>query len=270
MFHADTLDALGHVGAEHLVQLVVPERFDLWVLEQAVLKDLFGSQFVAAVDQGHLGGKVRQEQRLFHSRVAAADHDDLLSAIEEPVACRAGRDAKALERLFRRKTQPLGAGSGRKDQSIRCVNGAAVGVRREGAFGQIQRGDQIADDLGSHGAGVRFHADHQVRTLHLGIAGPVLDFGGGGQLATRLHALNKDRFQHGAAGINTRRVAGRTGPDDQNFCMSCFGHGSLASQSTVVVWPLDICARGCLRKPMPQSHENNSITQMNGKIVARR
>ena len=78
---------------------------------------------------------------------------------------------------------------------------------------------------------MRFHADHQVRTLHFGIAGPVLDFGGGGQLATRLHALHEDRLEHGAARIDTSGVAGRAGADDQNLGMACVGHGgSLASK----------------------------------------
>ena len=126
VFHADAFDALRHIGAEHLVQLVMPERFDLGVFEQPILKDLFRPQFVAAVDQGHLGGKVRQEQRFFHSGVAATDYHDFLTAIKEPVTGRAGRNTEAFERVFRRKTQPFCAGSGGKDQSIRCVNGAAV------------------------------------------------------------------------------------------------------------------------------------------------
>ena len=100
------------------VQLVEPQRFDLGVLEQPVLQDLFGAQFVAAVDQRHLGGEVGQEQRLFDGGVAAADHDDLLSAIEEAVAGGAGGDAEALELLFRWQAQPFGARAGGKDHRI--------------------------------------------------------------------------------------------------------------------------------------------------------
>jgi hypothetical protein len=52
------------------------------------------------VDQRHLAGEVGQEQRLFDGGIAAADHHDLLAAIEEAVAGGAGRDAEALELLL--------------------------------------------------------------------------------------------------------------------------------------------------------------------------
>ena len=86
--------------AQHLVERVVPDRLDLGVPEQPVLQDLLGAQLVAAVDQRDLGGEVGQEQRLLDRRVAAADHHDLLAAVEEAVAGGAGRDAEALELLL--------------------------------------------------------------------------------------------------------------------------------------------------------------------------
>ena len=67
-------------------------------------------------------------------------------------------------------------------------------------------------------------ADHQVGALNLGIAGPVLDLGGGGQLTSGFDALHQQWFQHRAAGIDTSGVACRTRADDQHPNVTCFGH----------------------------------------------
>jgi hypothetical protein len=47
-------------------------------------------------------------QCLFHRRVAAADHGDLLARRKEAVAGGAGTDAVADQRLLRRQIQPAG------------------------------------------------------------------------------------------------------------------------------------------------------------------
>ena len=93
-------DAKGGFITQHLCHLVVPEHGDLGVFEQAVLHDLFSAQAVAPVDQRDLAGEVGQEQRLFHGRVAATDHNDFLATVKEPIAGGAGRYAKALEFLL--------------------------------------------------------------------------------------------------------------------------------------------------------------------------
>ena len=94
-------DALGLVGAQHLGDLGVVEHIDLLVGDQARLVGLVGAQAVAAMDQGHLVGEVGEEQRFLHRGVAAADHRDLLAAVEEAVAGGAGRNAEALELALR-------------------------------------------------------------------------------------------------------------------------------------------------------------------------
>ncbi len=203
---------------------MVPQDFDLWVVEQAVLQDLLGAQLVAAMDQRDLRGEVGQEQRLFDRGVAAADHHDLLAAIEEPVAGGAGRDAEALEMLFAGQTQPFRLRPGGQDHGIGGVDRAAVGLRGEGAFRQVDGDDDVGDDLGADGLGMCFHPDHQVRALNLGVAGPVLDLRGDRQLAAGLDALDQDRFQHGAAGIDAGGIAGRARADDQDLAVTCLGH----------------------------------------------
>ena len=46
----------------------------------------------------------------------------------------------------------------------------------------------------------------------------------GYELTARFDPLNKDRIQHGAAGINPSGVSRRAGADDKNFGFACFGH----------------------------------------------
>ena len=125
---AHAFDPAGLLCANHLFDGVVPQNLDLGVLEQPVLQDLLGPKAVAAVDQRHLGREVRQKQSLFHSRVPAADHDDFLTTVEEPVTGGTGRYAKALEMLLARQTQPLRLGPGGQDHRVGGVGGPAVAL----------------------------------------------------------------------------------------------------------------------------------------------
>ena len=66
--------------------------------------------------------------------------------------------------------------------------------------------------------GLGLHLLHQPGTLdHVGEARIVLDVGGDGQLPARLQALDQDRLQVGARGIDRGGVAGRAGADDQDL-----------------------------------------------------
>ena len=87
--------------------------------EEAVLQNAFGAEFIAAVDHRHFAGEIGEEQRFFDGRVAAADDQNLLVAIEKAIAGGAGRNAEALELLLGRKVQPLGLGAGADDQRSR-------------------------------------------------------------------------------------------------------------------------------------------------------
>jgi hypothetical protein len=62
-----------------------------------LLEDLLGAQRVAAMDEGDLGGDVREIQRLFDRRIAPADDGDLLVTVEKAVAGGAGRDTASAE-----------------------------------------------------------------------------------------------------------------------------------------------------------------------------
>ncbi len=163
-------------------------------------------------------------EALFHGGVAAADHDDLLAAIEEPVAGGAGADAETLEMFLAGQAQPFRLRAGGKDQRIGGVGGAAVGLGHEGPRRKIDPGDEVAHNLGPHGAGVLLHPHHQVGAHDMGVTRPVLDFGRDGQLPAGLHPLDEDRVQHGPGGIDRCSISGRPGPDDQDPRMAG-GHG---------------------------------------------
>ncbi|MNE41643.1 hypothetical protein D3C80_1357230 [compost metagenome] len=85
--------------------------------------------------------------------------------------------------------------------------------------------DVVIDDLGGKALGVFLHALHQGRTGQaFDIAGPVVDFGGGGQLAASLQAGDQQGLQVGAGCIHGGGVAGRAGAEDDQARMFGFTH----------------------------------------------
>nr|GFC95327.1 hypothetical protein [Tanacetum cinerariifolium] len=120
-----------------------------------------------------------------------------LVAIEETVARRTGRNTLAHERLFGRQAQVASAGASGDDQRVAGV-GAAVALEGEWLAGQIHGVDVVEDDFGFETLGVFAHTLHQYRAGQaMGIARPVVDLGGGGQLTTRLHAGDQQRLEPG-------------------------------------------------------------------------
>src|SRR6218665_2182907 len=76
------------VAARHFVQCVQQSQFDLArcaLRADLVPQDRLGLEPVAAVHQRDLARDVRQIQCLLHGRVAAADHADILPAVEKAV-----------------------------------------------------------------------------------------------------------------------------------------------------------------------------------------
>ena len=71
-------------------------------------------------------------------------------------------------------------------------------------------------DFGVEALGVLLEALHQVRALHaVGIGRPVVDVGGGHQLAALGQAGDQHRLQIGAGGIDGGGIAGGAGTEDQ-------------------------------------------------------
>ena len=161
------------------------------------------------MNHGDMRCKVGKVQRLFDRGVAAADHDDFLAAVEEPVAGGASRDAKAHEVLLGRDAEPLGLGAGRNDQRVAGPHRAGIRRHRERPVGQFDLGDKVVDDFGADMFGLLEHLLHHPGTLHrIGVAGIVLDIRGDHQLSALFHAGDQHRFEHGARGIDRGGVAG--------------------------------------------------------------
>src|SRR3546814_5499568 len=146
----DVLDAeSGHRerigGAEDFVDDAVPDDGDLRIPEQAVLHDLLGAQGIAAVDQRNLRGEVGEEQRLLDRGVAAAHDRHLAVAEEEAVAGRAGRDAEALELLFRFEAEPARLRPGADNERIAGIAVAAVALALERPPAEIRSEEHTSE-----------------------------------------------------------------------------------------------------------------------------
>ena len=87
------------------------------------------------------------------------------------------------------------------------------------------------------------HLLHEPGALDdVGEARVVLDVGRDGELSARLHALDQDRIEHGAGGIDRRRVAGRAGADNHKL-----GVGGIAHR---LIRPLGGKPQALPRKPL--------------------
>jgi hypothetical protein len=72
--------------AQHLFHGGVGAQLDVGMGHGAVQHDLGRAEGLTPVQQRDLAGKAGEKQRLFHGRVAAAHHGNLLAAEEEAVA----------------------------------------------------------------------------------------------------------------------------------------------------------------------------------------
>ena len=90
-------DAQRRFLPENLFKRGVPDHMDLLMREQPLLQDALGAQLAAAVHKGNLAGMIGEEQRFLDGRIAAADHQHLLAAVEKTIAGGAGGNAEALE-----------------------------------------------------------------------------------------------------------------------------------------------------------------------------
>ncbi len=210
-----------------LLEHAVPDHGDLRVLEQPVLQDLLGAETVAAMHDGDLGGEVGEKQRFLDRGVAAADHQYLFVLVEEAVAGGAGGDAVALELLLGRQIEPARLRAGGDDDRVCHISIAGVAVDVERPARKIDLVDVVGHQPRAHMHGLLLHLLHQPRALdHVGEARVVLHVGGDGELSAGLDAFDQDRLQHGAGGVDGRRVAGRPRTDDDDFGVDGLAHRS--------------------------------------------
>ena len=177
--------------------------------------------------QRDLAGDVGQIQRLFDRGVAAADHGHRFVAIEETIAGGAGRDALTHESLFGGQANVLGGGAGGDDQRVAGVL-ALIADQPDRLLVEVGGVDVVKHHLGVETLGMLLETRHQVRPHHaVGIGRPVIDVGGGHQLAALGHAGDQHRIEVGACGIDGGGVAGRAGTEDEEFVVTgAHGDGS--------------------------------------------
>ncbi len=89
--------------------------------EQLVLHNFLRTQGIAVVHQINLAGDIGQVQRLFHRRIAGAEHHDTLIFVESAVTHGAGRYAASNEIHFRRTSEVPCGGTDGDEQHVAGV-----------------------------------------------------------------------------------------------------------------------------------------------------
>src|SRR5258706_1164235 len=87
--------------ADYFIQNMVPAHCDVTSVEELLLKDLLGPEFVSSVDHGDVTRNIGEVERFFHRGVPAADDGHVLTLVEEPVAGGTGGDPFSHELLLR-------------------------------------------------------------------------------------------------------------------------------------------------------------------------
>ena len=159
--------------------------------------------------------EARQEIRLLHGRIAAADHHDLAIAVKRAVAGGAGADAVADQLLFVRQSQPSRRRAGGDDQGAGFMP-FAVDIQAEGRA-KIGLRDRAVHVLGAEALGLLLHVFDQVGAVDaFGKSGKILDLGGDGELAAGLMPDHDQRFQTGAGGIDRGGISGAARADNDD------------------------------------------------------
>ena len=179
---------------------------------------LRGAELVAAVDDGQLAGELGDEDRVLHRRVAAADHDHLFALEEGAVADTAGGDAAAAQLHLAGDAEPARLRPHRQDHGL----GEVLLVAEEDpvdatVVAELDPVDVIGDEAGAEALRLGAELVHHLRPHDpLGVARVVLDVGRVLQLTAPLEALEDERLEVGARGVEGGGVAGRPAADDDH------------------------------------------------------
>ena len=185
---------------------------------------LRGAEVFAAVDDRDLGGEAREEERLFHGGVAAADDGDLFAGGEEAVAGGAGADAVADEGLLGGEVEPARGGAGGDDERA-GVDGLLADGELEGVLGESTAARWAMRELGAEAGGLLLHVLDELGALDaFGPAGEVFDERGDGELAAGLVAFEDERLEVGAGGVDGGGESGAAGAEDDGVASRVFRH----------------------------------------------
>ncbi len=209
----------GHVAValpEHLVDGCVQLELDLLVLARAVDHDRRRSELVSAMHDHDLAREARQEGRLLHGRVSSSDDRDHLVAEERAVARRAVGDATPLERLLGRQAELASTRPRRDDHRVGAVL-VIADVYAERPLREVDAGDVVRDELRTEALGLSTEVGHHRRPHDaVGVARVVLDVARDHELAAPVEALDDQRAEICACGVEGGRVPGRTATDDDH------------------------------------------------------
>src|SRR5262245_47950598 len=211
--------------AQNLFEHGVPDHGNFRILEQTVLQNLFGAERIAPVHDRDARSEIGEEQRLLDRGIAAADHQHVIAPIEEAIAGGASGYAIALEFLLGRQVEPARLGTGRNNHAVGEVVIAGIAIDSERAPAEIGSAHMVGNELGPDMLGLPLHLLHQPGALDdVGEAGIILDIGGDGELSAGLDALDQNRLQHGAGGIDRSRIAGSARTDDDELGSVSLAH----------------------------------------------
>ena len=187
---------------------------DLRVCDGTIEHDARGAELLAPMDQGDFACEAGEEERLFHRRVAAADHGDLLAGEKEAVAGGARADTVADQGLLGRQPEPPRRCAAGNDQRAR-VKGLVAEIQRERVLRQIGSGEMSEAELRAETRGLLAHVLDQLRTLDaFRPARKVLHQGRDRQLPAGLMPLDHQRMEVGACCVDSGGEPGATRADD--------------------------------------------------------
>ena len=216
----DDVRAFHSIRTEESFGVRFEQDFDFWIRHDLLLHRFRCAEEWLAHDEVDFGCQSCKVCGFFAGRVAASHNGYVLFAVEEPVACCTGTDAKTFVFLFVGQAEVFSRGACGDDEClalhlVSVVEGERVGGGREVGF----HGDgrtylrAEADGLGAH------VVHHLVAVDALRVAWEVVDLGRRCELSAWLEAFVDHGSQSGAGGIDGGGVAGGArAQDEASYC----------------------------------------------------
>src|SRR5206468_818985 len=187
---------------------------DFGITARAVEHDLGCAKLIAAMDERDLAGEAGQEGRLFHGRVAAADHGNFFAAEEEAVAGGAGRYSASDQCLLIRQSQPTRRRPTRNDERAR-VDRLFSQTQLKRALTQVGFYHVSHAVFGAETRGLLTHVLDQFGPLDaIGEAGKIFDQRSKRELSTGLMSFEHQRLEVGTRGVERGGVASASRAQD--------------------------------------------------------
>lgn len=198
--------------------VALEEYLDFRILNDALLHDVGGAQVRFSDNHIDLFAKPCEVGRFLACRVAATYDSDRLFAVEEPVARGTCRDTAPLVVLFGLYAEELGTCARGDDDRVGGPPFVVVNLHTLGRGAEVHFGDHARTYVCAETLGLAAYVVHHLEGFDaVGIAREILYFGGNHKLSARLHALEEDRVEVSARGVDGSGVARRSGADDETL-----------------------------------------------------